>query len=191
MEIDYKTLLQIFEVVLLLLLSIAIVVMIPKFREIVSGKAKLFLYIILGLILFVLVGLGFNIIQDMYIASSTQYDAISILYPYVQFYPLFILSIGLSGVVLVTFMEGDFYGYIFAGTGFAMLIPDILKYADNGRFDLLLLGFALWAMIPVIWVFFFRDLALEEPSLRERSWAAIKASLFSYPIYAATAGVAI
>lgn len=206
MDLDYQLLLQIFEIVLVLLLSTVIVASIPKFRELVSGKAKLFMYLVLGLILFTLVGMGYNVIQDMHVSDIVKYDqtyhisydpltvgkdAISVLYPYVQFYPLFVLSIALAGVTLITYMDGEFYGYIFAGSGFAALFPDILKYAQNGRYDLLLLGFALWAIIPVIWVFFFRDMSQETPTLRERAWGAIKAALFSYPIYAATAAVAI
>lgn len=198
-------LIQIFEIVLVLLLSIAIVASIPKFRELVSGKAKILLYILLGLILFTLVGMGYNVIQDMHVTdiieknkdvagfdmSMAGKDAVSTLWPYVQFFPLFIMSIALAGVVLVTFMEGEFYGYIFAGTGFATLLPDALRYMGNGRYDLLLLGFALWAIIPVIWVFFFREISQETPTLRERAWGAIKAAIFSYPIYVATAAVAV
>ncbi len=205
MDIDIKLLLQIFEMVLVLLLSVVIVASIPKFREIVSNKAKLFLYLVLGLILFSLVGMGFNVVQDKYVSdiikdnandptfnpSMAGKDALSILWPYVQFYPLFIFSIAMAGVTLITFMDGEFFGYIFAGTGFAVLIPDVMKYAGNGRYDLILLGLALWAIIPVIWVFFFRDISQDNPTLRERSWAAIKAALFSYPIYAITSIVAV
>ncbi|CAJ37747.1 hypothetical protein [Methanocella arvoryzae] len=200
------SLIQVFEIVLVLLLSTAIVASIPKFRELVNGKAKILLYLVLGLILFTLVGIGYNVIQDIHVselmanaiandpAADTSIigkDAVSILWPYVQFFPLFIMSIALAGVVLVTYMEGELYGYIFAGTGFATLLPDALRYMGNGRYDLLLLGFALWAIIPVVWVFFYKEISRETPTLRERAWGAIKASIFSYPVYVATAAVAV
>lgn len=207
MGFNLTLLIQIFEIALVLLLSVGIVIVIPKVKEIANNKIKTGLYIMLGLILFMLVGLGYNVMQDMHVdeliankvAAGESYnpeiigkDAESILWPYKQFYPLLIFSIALAGVSLVAFIDGEIYGYIFAGTGFGMVIPDLLKYMGNGRYDLLLLAILLWSIIPVLWVFFFRGLANEEaPSLRERSWAAIKASLFSFPVYAATAAVAL
>lgn len=191
-----KILLQIFEIVLVLLLSTVIVLIVPKVREIVNNKAKTFLYIFLGLILFTLVGMGYNVIQDMHAADVaaqkiTESNVISILYPYVQFFPLLILALALSGVVLVTYMEGEKFGYIFAGAAFAVMLPDIFKYVSSGRYDLFLLGCAVWAIIPIIWVLLFRGLVFEETTMRERVWASISASLISYLVYVSTAIIAV
>ena len=189
MTLDVKMILQVSEVILVLLLSIIIIAVVPKVREIRKNTVKTALYILLGLILFFLVGLGYNVIQDM--NASTGDANMAILYPYTQFYPLLILSIALAGVILVTYMDGERYGLIIAGTGFFVLAPDIMKYMSSGRFDLFLLGCVVWALIPVIWVLLFRRLVLVETTMRERIWAAVSASLISYLLYACTGIVAV
>ncbi len=50
--------------------------------------------------------------------------------------------------MLVTYMEGERYGLVMAGTAFAVMLPDILKFTSSGRFDLFLLGCVIWALIP-------------------------------------------
>jgi hypothetical protein len=196
MALNVTAILQIFEVVLILLLSTIIVMIVPKIREVTNNTVKTFLYIFLGFILFTLVGMGYNVIQDMHMADViasqiSEPKSISIIYPYVQFFPLLVLAIALSGVVLVTYMDGEKYGFIFAGAAFAAMAPDIFKYASSGRFDLFLLGCVLWAIIPIIWVALFRGLVFEETTMKERVWAAISASLISYVIYMSTALIGI
>jgi hypothetical protein len=184
-----KTILQVSEVILVLLLSVIIVLVVPKVREIKKNTVKTALYFFLGLILFFLVGMGYNVIQDL--SPPGQDASLAILSPYTQFYPLLILSIAIAGVMLVTYMEGERYGLIMAGTAFAVMMPDILKYSGSGRFDLFLLGCVIWALIPIIWVLLFRRLVLEDTTMRERIWAAVSASLISYLIYVCTAVVAV
>ncbi len=189
MTLDVKMILQVSEVILVLLLSIIIIAVVPKVREIKKNTVKTALYILLGLILFFLVGLGYNVIQDL--NTATNDVNMAILYPYTQFYPLLILAIALAGVVLVTYMDGERYGLIIAGTGFFVLAPDIMKYMSSGRFDLFLLGCVVWALIPIIWVLLFRRLILVETTMRERIWAALSASLISYLLYVCTGIVAV
>jgi hypothetical protein len=88
-------------------------------------------------------------------------------------------------------MEGERYGLIMAGTAFAAMLPDILKFTSSGRFDMFLLGCVLWALIPIIWVLLFRRLVFEDTTMRERIWASVSASLISYLIYVCTAVVAV
>jgi hypothetical protein len=184
-----KIILQVSEVILVLLLSVIIVLVVPKVREIKKNTVKTALYIFLGLILFILVGMGYNVIQD--ISPANPDPNIAILFPYTQFFPLLILSIALAGIMLVTYMEGERYGLIMAGTAFATMLPDILKFTSSGRFDLFLLGCVIWALIPIIWVVLFRRLVLEDTTMRERIWASVSASLISYLIYVCTAVVAV
>ncbi len=183
------TILQVIEVILVLLLSVIIVLVVPKVREIKNNSVKTSLYIFLGVVLFILVGMGYNVIQDM--NASGQDPNIAILYPYTQFFPLLILSVAMAGVMLVTYMEGEKYGLIIAGTGFVVMAPDILKYTSSGRFDLFLLGCVVWMLIPVVWVILFRRIIYEDTTMRERIWAAVSASLISYLIYVCTAAVAV
>jgi hypothetical protein len=184
-----KMILQVSEVILVLLLSVIIVLVVPKVREIKRNTVKTALYIFLGLFLFVLVGMGYNIIQDL--GPAGQDPSIAILTPYTQFFPLLILSIALAGVMLVTHMEGERYGLIMAGTAFAVMLPDMLKFTSSGRFDLFLLGCVIWALIPTIWVVLFRRLLYDDTTMRERIWAAVSASLISYLIYVCTAVIAV
>jgi hypothetical protein len=184
-----KMILQVSEVILVLLLSVIIVLVVPKVREIKKNSVKTAIYIFLGLILFILVGMGYNVIQD--ISTVGKDPSIAILFPYTQFFPLLILSIALAGIMLVTYMEGERYGLIMAGTAFAALLPDILKFTSSGRFDLFLLGCVIWALIPVVWVVLFRRLILEDTTMRERIWASVSASLISYLIYVCTAVIAV
>jgi hypothetical protein len=185
-----KMILWFVEVVLILLLSVIIAIVLPKVREIRRNTVKTALYAFLGLILFFLVGMAFNVIQDMN-ASATQDPSLAILNPYMQFYPLLILSVALAGVILVTYMDGERYGLIIAGTAFAALAPDLLKYTGSGRFDLFLLGCVVWALIPTVWVLLFRRLIYEDTTMRERIWAAVSASLISYLLYVCVAAVAV
>jgi hypothetical protein len=184
-----KMILQVSEVILVLLLSVIIVLVIPKVREIKKNTVKTALYIFLGLILFILVGMGYNVIQE--IGPAGQDPSLAILSPYTQFFPLLILSIALAGIILVTYMEGERYGLIMAGTAFSAMLPDILKFTSSGRFDLFLLGCVIWALIPIIWVLLFRRLVLDDSTMRERIWAAVSASLISFLIYVCTAVVAV
>jgi hypothetical protein len=181
--------LQISEVILVLLLSVIIVLVVPKVREIKKRTVKTALYIFLGLILFILVGMGYNVIQDL--SSAGQEPGLAILYPYTQFFPLLILSIAIAGIMLVTYMDGERYGFIMAGTAFGAMLPDLLKFTVSGRFDLFLLGCVIWAIIPVIWVALFRRLVFEDTTMRERIWASVSASLISYLIYVCTAVIAL
>lgn len=190
MQVDNGiTILWVIEVILVLLLSVIIVLVIPKVREIKNNSVKTSLYIFLGVVLFILVSMGYNVIQDM--NASGQDPNIAILYPYTQFFPLLILSIALAGVILVTYMEGEKYGLIIAGTAFVAMAPEILKYTSSGRFDLFLLGCVVWALIPIVWVGLFRRIIYEDTTMRERIWAAVSASLISYLIYVCTAVVAV
>lgn len=184
-----KMILQVSQVILILLLSVIIVLVLPKVREIKKHTVKTALYIFLGVILFILVGMGYNVIQDL---SSTSLDpSLAIVYPYTHFFSLLVLSIALAGVVLVTYMEGERYGFIMAGTAFAAMLPDLLKFTGSGRFDLFLLGCVIWAIIPVIWVALFRRLVYVDTTMRERIWASVSASLISYLVYVCTAAIAM
>jgi hypothetical protein len=190
MQVDNGiTILRVIEVILVLLLSVIIVLVIPKVREIKNNGVKTSLYILLGVVLFILVGMGYNVIQDM--NAPGQDPNIAILFPYTQFFPLLVLSIALAGIMLVMYMEGEKYGLIMAGTGFVVTAPDILKYTSSGRFDLFLLGCVVWALIPVIWVLLFRRIIYDDTTMRERIWAAVSASLISYLLYVCTAAVAV
>jgi hypothetical protein len=184
-----KMILQVSEVILVLLLSVIIVIAVPKVREIKRNTVKTATYIFLGLILFILVGMSYNVIQDI---NSTGKDSITaVMDPYIQFFPLLILSIAIAGVILTMYLEGERYGIIMAGTAFAVMLPDILRFTGHGRFDLFLLGCVVWALIPTIWVLLFRRLIYQETAMRERIWAAISAALISYLAYVCTAIVAV
>ncbi|MCD1295664.1 hypothetical protein CUJ83_11715 [Methanocella sp. CWC-04] len=183
---NISALFHIFLLVLVLLLSILVVLLTPKVREIENNMIKTISYIILGILSFSLVGVAFNLWQP-----SGSVDAVSLLQPYMQFYPIFILSIALSAVILVTYMEKERYGHIFAGAGFAVLLPDILTYIHYGRYDLVLLGFALWAIIPTLWVRMWKDNIYEPTTFKEKAIIALKAAILTYPVYITTGLVAI
>ena len=177
---------QIFILVLVLLLSLLAVLIVPKVKGIRDYRIKTIAYIVLGIIGFSLVGVAYNMWQP-----NGMKDAVSLLQPYVQFYPIFILSIILAAVTLITYMDREKYGYIFAGAGFAVLLPDLMTYVSNGRYDLILLGCALWALMPVAWAFMWKENVYFETRINSRIITAIKAGLITYPIYLVTAIVAL
>lgn len=195
MQLVDDKMMSVFEVILVLLLSVIIVAVIPKIREIQKNTVKTSIYIFMGLILFMMVGMGYDVIQGMYTPavgmSMSAQEVLGTLYPYTQFFPLLILSIAVAGIVLVTYVDGEKYGLIMAGAAFAAMLPDTLNYASSGRFDLFLLGCIIWSLIPVIWVLLFRRIIYEDSTMRERIWAAISASLISYLLYVCTALIAL
>ena len=189
MQLETNMILQVSEVIFVLLLSIVITLAVPKVRQFRQDTVKMSIYIVMGIILFILVGMGYNVIQEM--SASTDNVYLAVLYPYTQFFPLLILSIAIACIVLVTYMEGERFGLLIAGTAFAAMLPDMFKYAGSGRFDLFLLGCVIWALIPTIWVLLFRKLVFEESTMRHRIWAAVSASLISYVVYVCTALIAV
>lgn len=184
---------DIFSILLMIgvfVLSLVIILVIPKIRAIENGTLKTIIYILLGIVAFTLVGFAFNLWEpamppDKLIASA-------IVNPYIQFYPMMILSLALSATVLISYMEKDNYAYFFAGAGFGVLIPDLLTYVfGNGRFDLALLGCALWAVIPLTWAYMWRGNAMVETTAWEKVLTSLKAAILTYPVYLLTAIIAV
>ena len=168
------------------IISIAAVVLLPKIREIENSIIKTVSYTLMGLIIFTWVGVSFNLWepQGTYAAAIVE--------PYFpQIFPAFILAVALTIAVIITYVEKTNYAYMFASTGFAVLLCDVLTYITYGRFDLILLGLVLWAVIPVIWVYIWKDHVLEETSFKDNIFISLKAALVTYPIYVATAIMSI
>ncbi len=183
-------LINILLMVIIFIISLSIVVIIPKVREIENSTIKTVVYIGLGLVMFTLVGFAFNVWENP--ANPAEIIASDIVGPYVQFYPTLILAFALAATVLITYVDKENYAYCFAGTGFAVLIPDLYKYVfTNGRYDLALLGCALWVVIPIVWVFMWKDHALLETTTWEKVVTALKASFLTYPVYLLTALIAV
>ncbi|HEY3422738.1 MAG TPA: hypothetical protein VGK13_06225 [Methanocellaceae archaeon] len=160
--------------------------LLPKIRDIQNSIIKTVSYTLMGLIVFTWVGVSF----DMWEKQGTYAEAIVTPY-FPQVFPAFILAIALMIAVIITYIEKDNYAYMFAGTGFAVLMADVLTYITYGRFDLILLGFVLWAIIPVVWVYIWKDHVLEETSFKDNIFISLKAALLTYPIYVATAIIAV
>jgi hypothetical protein len=176
--------------VIIFVLSLSIVLIIPKIREIENGTVKTIVYIVLGLVMFALVGFAFNIWENP--PSGDVRYVQDIVASYTTVYPALILALSIAATVLVTYMEKDNYAYFFAGTGFAVLLSDMYLYViQNGRFDLALLGCALWAIIPVTWAFMWRDAALVETTAWEKVLTALKAAVLTYPVYVLTAIISV
>jgi len=176
--------------VAIFVISLSIILIIPRIREIENGTVKTIVYIVLGLVMFALVGFAFNLWQDQ--ATGAQLIARDIVNPYLEFYPVLILALALAATVMVAYMEKDNYAYFFAGAGFAVLLPDLYQYVfQYGRFDLALLGCALWAVIPMTWAFMWRDAATVEATAGKKAVTAFKASFLTYPVYLLTAVIAV
>lgn len=185
------SLINILWIVIIFVISLSIVLIIPKIREIENGTVKTVVYIALGLVMFALVGYAFNMWENP--PSGGQSIAKDIVIPYTEFYPALIFALAIAATVLVTYMEKDNnYAYFFAGMGFAVLLPDIYMYVfGNGRFDLALLGCALWAVIPAVWAFMWRNAALVETTAWEKVVTALKATFLTYPVYLLTAIISV
>jgi hypothetical protein len=133
------------------------------------------------------VGFAFNlqVPQNAVIASD-------ILVPYTQFFPMLILALALSATVLITYLEKDNYALYFAGMGFAALLPYLYTYLFvAGRYDLALLNCALWAVIPVVWAFLWKDNTLMITTAGEKIVTSLKAAFVTYPVYLLTAIISV
>jgi hypothetical protein len=184
------TLINILWMVIIFVISLSIILIIPKIREIENGTVKTIVYIVLGIVMFTLVGFAFNMWENS--SSGAQIIAKDIVISYTQFYPMLILALAITATVLVAYMEKDNYAYFFAGTGFAVLLPDMYLYIlQNGRFDLALLGCALWAVIPVVWALMWRKVAILKTTAWEKVIIALKAAFLTYPVYLLTAIISI
>ncbi len=180
------TLINILWMVIILVISLSIVLIIPKIREIENRTLKTVVYIVLGLVIFTMVGFAFNM------WGSSSPDPKDIVAPYREFYPMLILALAIAATVLVTYMEKDNYGYFFASTGFAVMLPNIYLYVfQNGRFDLALLGCAVWAIIPAGWAFVWRSVAATNTTTWEKVTTALKAAFLTYPVYLLTAAITV
>ncbi len=185
------TIINILQMVIIFVISLSIVLIIPKIRELENGTIKTIIYIVLGLIAFSLVGFAFNAWESPY-SGDGMIPVVNIVVSYTQFYPTVILALAITATVLVAYMERDNYAYFFAGTGFAVLLPDMYQYVfQNNHLDLALLGCALWAMIPVIWAFMWKDTALAETTTWEKVITALKSAFLTYPVYLITALIAV
>jgi hypothetical protein len=183
---DLPLIFRILVSIIIFIISIAAVVILPKVRGVESNIVKTISYTLMGLIVFTWVGVSFNLWEPEGVNAAT------IVEPYFpQIFPAFILAIALTIAVLITYIEKTNYAYIFAGTGFAVLLPDVLTYFSYGRFDLILLGFVLWAIIPVVWVYLWKDHILEKTSFKDTVLISLKAALVTYPVYIMTALVAV
>lgn len=176
--------------VFIVIITLAIMLAILKVREIENGTLKTIIYIVLGVVLFTLVGFAYNLWENPPVGNIIY--AQDIVIPYTQFYPTLVLALAIAATVLVTYMEKDSYSFIFAGTGFAVLLPSVYKYLfQNGRADLALLGGALWAIIFVAWAFIWKDNTMNETTTSEKIITSLKATVLTYPVYLLTAIIAV
>lgn len=183
-------LLNVLSMVAIFIISLAVILAITRVRALGNSTAKTIAYIGLGLISFTLVGVAFNMWENP--PSGGLIIAKDIVMPYTQFYPCLMLAISLASVVLIAYMDTDGYAYFFASTGFAALLPDLYSYIFiNGRSDLALLGCALWAAIPIIWAYIWKDSAFIELSVWEKLMKSLKATFVAYPVYLLTAIISI
>src|SRR5208337_5354118 len=113
------TLLNILLMVIIFIISLAIVMVIPKIKAIEKSTVKTIVYIGLGLLAFTLVGIAFNLWEAPQVPGVL--DASVIVGPYTQFYPMLILALALAATVLITYVERENYAFYFAGMGFAVL----------------------------------------------------------------------
>lgn len=172
--------------IVIFIISIAAIVLIPKVREIENSIIKTVSYTLMGIIIFTWVGVSYNLWEP----EGTF--AAAIVEPYFpQVFPAFILAVALTIAVIITYIEKANYAYMFAGTGFAVLLCDVLTYITYGRFDLILLGLVLWAIIPVVWVYIWKDHVVEETSFKDNIFISLKAALLTYPIYICTAIISV
>jgi len=172
--------------IVIFIISIAAIVLIPKVREIENSIIKTVSYTLMGMIIFTWVGVSYNLWEP----EGTF--AAAIVEPYFpQVFPAFILAVALTIAVIITYIEKANYAYMFAGTGFAVLLCDVLTYITYGRFDLILLGLVLWAIIPVVWVYIWKDHVVEETSFKDNIFISLKAALLTYPIYICTAIISV
>lgn len=175
---------------IIFIVSLLIIAIIPKVKSIENNTLKTIVYIGLGLVAFTLVGLAFNLWEIP--QTPGILDASVIVSPYIQFYPTLILALAISATVMVTYVESDSYALCFAGTGFAVLLPDLYTYVfNNSRYDLALLGCAMWAIIPVVWAFRWKDNNLYDTTAREKVMTSLKSAILTYPIYLITALIAV
>jgi hypothetical protein len=163
-----------------------VVLSITKIRETKNNILKTGIYIVLGLFAFALVGMAYNMWQPVNVTVASE-----LLQPYVQFYPIFVLSIIFTAVTLVTYMDREKYGHIFAGMGFAVVLPDLITYISNSRYDLLLLDFAIWTIIMTVWVRMWKDIIYEPSTIKEKGITALKACIVTYPLYLITSIVSV
>ena len=183
---DLPLLFKILVSIIILIISIAAIVLLPKVREIENSIIKTVSYTLMGLIIFTWVGVSFNLWEPQGTIAA------AIVEPYFpQVFPAFILAVALTIAVIITYIEKSNYAYMFAGTGFAVLLTDVLTYITYGRFDLILLGLVLWASIPVVWVYMWKDRVLEETTFKENIFISLKAALLTYPIYMCTAIISV
>lgn len=183
-------LMNILLMVIIFIISLAILFIITKVRELENSTVKTIAYIVLGLVMFTLIGISFNLWENP--SSGDLLLVKDIVITYTQFYPALMMAMALAATVLVAYTEKDNYAYYFAGTGFAVLLPDLYLYMlGNGRYDLALVGCALWAVIPAIWAYFWKEKALKEIGLGEKVLTSFKAAFFTYPIYILTAIIAV
>ncbi|WP_231845170.1 hypothetical protein [Methanocella paludicola] len=163
---------------------------IMKVREFESSTTKTLFYIALGIVVFSAVGFAFNIWEIPTVGDTLI--ARDIVNPYIQFYPTLILALAIAATVLIAYVEKESYAYLFAGTGFAVIVPNVYEYLFvNNRYDLALLGFVIWAVIPVIWVYCWKSHTLIETTRKEKFFTSLKATILSYPIYLLTSIIAI
>jgi hypothetical protein len=169
------------------IISLSIVVLIPFVKRIENTRIKTIAYIGLGLVAFILVGFAFNLWQPQNAVIASD-----ILVPYTQFYPMLILALALSATVLITYLEKDNYSLYFAGMGFAVLLPYLYTYLFvAGRYDLALLNCALWAVIPVVWAFLWKENTLMVTTAGEKVVTSLKAAFVTYPVYLLTAIISV
>jgi len=184
------TLINILLMIIMFVIPLAVILAITKVREFDSGATKTLSYIALGIVLFATVGFAFNMWKIP--SGGDTLIARDIVNPYIQFYPTLILALAIAAAVLATYVEKESYAYLFAGTGFAVIVPNVYEYLFvNNRYDLALLGFVIWAVIPLIWVYCWKSHALIETTRKEKFFTSLKATIFSYPIYLLTAIIAI
>jgi hypothetical protein len=169
------------------LISLSIVLVIPFIKQIENTRLKTIIYIVMGLVAFTLVGFAFNMSEP-----QNAVIAADILVPYTQFYPMLILALALSATVLITYVEKDSFALFFGGMGFAVLLPYLYTYLFvAGRYDLALLNGALWAVIPVVWAFLWRENTLMVTTAGEKVVTSLKAAFLTYPVYLLTAIISV
>ena len=183
---DLPLLFRILVSIIIFIISIAAVVLLPKIREVENAIIKTVSYTLMGLIIFTWVGVAYNLWEPQGTFAA------AIVEPYFpQIFPSFILAVALTIAVIITYIEKDNYAYMFAATGFAVLLADVLTYTTYGRFDLILLDLVLWAIIPVAWVYIWKDHVLEKTTFMDNIFISLKAALFTYPIYLCTAIISV
>lgn len=176
--------------IIIFIIPLAVIMAIIKVREFDSGVTKTLSHIALGIVAFAAVGFAFNIWEIPTVGDTLV--ARNIVNPYIQFYPALILALAIAATVLVAYMEKETYAYLFAGMGFAALIPNMYEYLFvNNRYDLALLGCVIWAAIPVIWAYVWKNSSHVDMTSKEKFVTSLKATFLTYPIWLLTAVIAI